>query len=589
MPDTVTSRRDVALDLAANCGFQIFPIWWPSRTSTNKVEQRCACGKIDCGNVGKHPIGSLVPHGVSDASADLDLIDAWWTEYPNANIGIATGAASGIDVLDEDPRHAGDQSIADLEAEHERLPATVECLTGSGRHRYFRHTPGLRCSNGGIAAGIDFKTTGGYVVGHGSLHATGRAYQWELSSTPDEETIAPLPEWLRARIPKHEPPASSPASVNDNGSADGAILGGNRHKTLISIAGALRHRGCDQETIVAALHDTNRKRCRPPKSDDEIEKIAASFMQYAPGDAHKAKIADTPSIETIEEPGAALNQRFEDAIAGRLQAVKLPWSSLTNGARPLLPGTASVLCGMGGSSKSFLTLQAAMTWYKARVPFALLELEDDRGYHLQRALAQLERRSELADLDWVKDHPDESRAALARHEETIAGFGANLYDAPDVQLDYDGLLRWIEERAAGGCRIIGIDPVTAIEPSREPWLADQEFIIAAKTIAKNHGVSLWFVTHPRKSSPTRSSPGTSLDDIAGGAAWARFSHTVLMLEFHAAPKDVTVSTPLGSHAATINRTLHIRKTRNGPANGAMIGMTFDGSALLFNEEGVVHP
>ena len=44
----------------------------------------------------------------------------------------------------------------------------------------------------------------------------------------------------------------------------------------------MRRRGVDESAILAALLDTNRKRCAPPLDDGEVEKLARSISQYAP-------------------------------------------------------------------------------------------------------------------------------------------------------------------------------------------------------------------------------------------------------------------------------------------------------------------
>ena len=62
----------------------------------------CSCSADDCGSAGKHPSTS---HGVNDATMDSDLIRGWWQRWPRANVGFATGAASGLVVLDVDPRN----------------------------------------------------------------------------------------------------------------------------------------------------------------------------------------------------------------------------------------------------------------------------------------------------------------------------------------------------------------------------------------------------------------------------------------------------------------------------------------------------
>ena len=39
------------------------------------------------------------------ASTDLMTVNQWWNEFPSANIGIATGSASGFWVLDIDMKN----------------------------------------------------------------------------------------------------------------------------------------------------------------------------------------------------------------------------------------------------------------------------------------------------------------------------------------------------------------------------------------------------------------------------------------------------------------------------------------------------
>ena len=78
-------------------------------------------------------------HGFKDATRDVEQIRRWWTETPDANIGVATGSASGFFVVDIDPRNGGDETLRDLEAEHGPLPPTVTVKTpGGGAHYYFQ-------------------------------------------------------------------------------------------------------------------------------------------------------------------------------------------------------------------------------------------------------------------------------------------------------------------------------------------------------------------------------------------------------------------------------------------------------------------
>ena len=108
-------------------------------------------------------------HGHLDATTDAETIAAWWHGWPDSNIGVATGARSGIFVVDIDGDR-GEQSLIEITNRLGALPATVEVLTGNaGRHLYFKlptfeGAPTIRNTASAVAAGIDTRGEGGYVV-----------------------------------------------------------------------------------------------------------------------------------------------------------------------------------------------------------------------------------------------------------------------------------------------------------------------------------------------------------------------------------------------------------------------------------------
>ena len=215
----------------------------------------------------------LTLHGFKEASKAGDTIRAWWRRWPEANVGIATGAVSGFIVLDVDPANGGDNTLAELRARNGELPDTVEALTGGGgRHILFRH-PGrfVKCSESELGPGLDVKGDGGYVVGPPSFHPNGRAYAWELSSHPDEVPLAGMPEWIAPKRAPREPAAPLGAVIPE----------GARNSTLASLGGSMRRRGAGESAIVAALLAENLDRCVPPLAEDEVRAIAASMGRYA--------------------------------------------------------------------------------------------------------------------------------------------------------------------------------------------------------------------------------------------------------------------------------------------------------------------
>lgn len=158
---------------------------------------RCACGHGDCPAPGKHP--HVAWDTLRHTRAGDDQLRRWWRRWPDANVGLVTGAVSGIVVVDVDPRNGGDGTLDVLEAANGPLPVTVEAVTGGGgRHLYFRH-PGGEVRSGTLAAGIDVKADGGLVVAPPSMHVSGDRYRWRTGRSPEELEPAQLPPWLLAQ------------------------------------------------------------------------------------------------------------------------------------------------------------------------------------------------------------------------------------------------------------------------------------------------------------------------------------------------------------------------------------------------------
>jgi hypothetical protein len=151
-----------------------------------------------------HPLkpGAKTPitaHGFKDASKDPDQIRAWWTQYPDANIGIATGAVNGVSVLDVDVKDGagGDDTLAALLAEHgETFDAHVLQRTWSGGHQlFFAYDPRARQGAGCYGKGLDGRNDGGYVVAPPSI-VNGKKYEWVMKPIEGQGVTLPMPAWL---------------------------------------------------------------------------------------------------------------------------------------------------------------------------------------------------------------------------------------------------------------------------------------------------------------------------------------------------------------------------------------------------------
>lgn len=154
----------------------------------------CSCGKRECSASGKHP---RLPKWPSRATTESQEIRAWWTRWPEANIGLLTGARSGVIVLDIDPRNDGDASLASLEARYGKLPETPRVRTGGGGLHVYFAAPASEVSSGHPGSGLDLQGDGGRcVVLPPSLHRSGAEYRWVEGLSLDSVSLAPLPPWL---------------------------------------------------------------------------------------------------------------------------------------------------------------------------------------------------------------------------------------------------------------------------------------------------------------------------------------------------------------------------------------------------------
>lgn len=205
-------------------------------------------------------------------------VQDWFRRWPAGNVGIVTGAISGLVVLDIDAGHGGDESLAALTLEHGRLPHTIEAITGGGgRHLYFAHPGGEVANKVGLAPGIDLRADGGYVVAPPSVHGSGGVYAWVKGHAPEQTGLAPLPDWLlneaRSGEQRHGHTLEHWRYLVKQGVAEGQ-----RNNSIASLSGHLLWRGVDADVTQELLLCWNRVRCRPPLSDDEVARTVESIV-----------------------------------------------------------------------------------------------------------------------------------------------------------------------------------------------------------------------------------------------------------------------------------------------------------------------
>ena len=284
------------------------------------------------------------------------------------------------------------------------------------------------------------------------------------------------------------------------------------------------------------------------------------------------------------EPAADLGVVMEEIIDGKRLSVQWPWPSLTYWGRMCAPGTVGVICGDPGSTKSFMLQQAMLHWHGQGIPVAVQHLEEDRTYHLTRALAQLDGNSNLTDDLWVRAHPADAKAAHQRHSAVLDSFGRCIWDDPGKSLTLREISGWVRARAAEGRRIIAVDPITAAAQGERSWEEDKQFVQTCKTTASRHKCTIILVTHPRIAQGRPSEDG-----LAGGRAYSRLTNSIIWIKVHYPPKESRVRTVFGVTGMEHNRSVDLLKTRDGKGRGLSLAFDFDGETLLMTEHGVIDP
>ena len=206
----------------------------------------------------------LSAHGVKDATTDEATIRRWWTERPDANIGLACGEFVVVDV--DDLAEWGDKTID-----------TYTVRTGSGKLHYY-------CSPGGnpktrrLSKGIEVRGAGAYVVAPPSIHPSGGRYE-VIADAP----LADFPAWLTpaGNLAGLVDPTATPTAPRERPDAltrfrlyaenlDPAISGQGGHAATLRFACECFRFGLTESEAWGELCDYSARRCSPPWSEKEL-------------------------------------------------------------------------------------------------------------------------------------------------------------------------------------------------------------------------------------------------------------------------------------------------------------------------------
>lgn len=472
---------------------------WPvAPAHSTRQDGSCSCSDAKCDRIGKHP---RTRHGLTDATTDEKAIYEYWAKWPDANVLIRTGKVGDryLAVLDVDPRHNGDESLARLIIEHGELPDTPRAITGGGGYHIFMWSRlPVKSSANQIAPGIDVRGVGGYVIAAPSRHESGREYTWDVGAHPADLPIAEAPGWfvavagLAGERVKIRPEDVQGAEISE-------IFEGGRNDALTRIAGAMRRPGVGERAILAALRIVNDERCRPPLDDWEIEKIARSIARLDPSDPVKAGGDPLPLITWVEV------------------AKPLPRVAWTLEGLGIAPGGATIIGGAGGGGKTMALQALIIAVASGRPVWGHFSVTQGRAIHI--------------------DYEQGDRITRERYQRIANAMGVDLLALPPDSFGLATLPRYIMKadtatedtivRVCTGANVAVIDAFRgAFSEARENDSDVRKHLDMLQHASDRTGCTMIVIAHSRKATEG----GDVRSSLRGSSALFDAAQTVYMLD-----------------------------------------------------------
>jgi len=260
--------------------------------------------------------------------ASKEQIEKWFKQFPKANVGVITGAISGIVVVDIDT----------TEKINRPLPPTVSSKTGrGGSHLFYKYPGKFVRTRAGILPKVDIRAHGGYAVMPPSLHENGNRYEWTIS--PDDSDFADLPQWVL----EEEKEKSNDWKVT----IAKPVMEGSRNEVSAQMAGKMLGYLPEDtwEMVWLGMQRWNQNN-KPPLPDAELKTVFNS-------------IASRELKQRAEKSESKTSRGIEAVPLSELLATEYKNTEWL--VDKLIPHEAvTIISGAPGSFKTFITLDIAL-------------------------------------------------------------------------------------------------------------------------------------------------------------------------------------------------------------------------------------
>lgn len=258
-------------------------------------------------------------HGVKDATADDAATDAWYGKHPDHGIGVS---GDGFVIFDFDVKDGVDGRD---ELYGWKLPDTLCQTTPSGGyHMIYRTSDEVRPSVNAELA-VDVRGWHSYIVCDPTP-----GYTWESDCEIADADEAVMAFLEHVRPSKGDAPAAPKRKPKEK-----AVSEGGRNDYLFRMGRSLRaDETKSDDEIVAYLHGLNRVNCKPPLSDAEVEKLAASVLSVPPGYSEEVQRSRTPKhVKIAQELVAKRSACYLDGVPAVYDGTcyRMGWDAIEKG------------------------------------------------------------------------------------------------------------------------------------------------------------------------------------------------------------------------------------------------------------------
>lgn len=531
-------------------------------------------------------------NGVKAATTDADQIIRWWTDHPDANIGLATGGPTGLYVVDVD----GEDGEAAL-ARYGALPLVPESTTGKGRHLLFT-LPHGRNTAGKLGPKIDTRGEGGYIVAPPSIHPDGRRYAWKVP--PHKAIPQPLPAAMEDAL------ASVAGSIVPTDGARGSavevvlhgVTEGGRNQALTEYVGRLLAKGLRELEVLELARGVNATKFAPPLPPAEVEAVVRSVAATHDRNRGGVRVIGSATEPQVVQPMAPVGfdtfEQMLDKASQPVDAMPTMWPTWNKACRMygggvgLARGWHVVVAGGAGVGKSLVALNLTAAALLGGHSVGWVSLEMSREQLLLRMLGIVtgQRLSQIE-----PGHQFDAElfaAASASFVERVNLAGARLHMAERPSRDLTDVDRLMRDAVEAGCRLVVLDYLQLVSVSGVPKMDEAMRQVSAtlQSLAYRHNVNTLALSQFNRSTTGNAEQKPTIFGLMGGSSLENDADQIILLDHTSREKT--------AHAVTMNALLE--KNRHGPAveipitmNTNTLRMTepdarvLDGSRLWYEE------